>query len=74
MWMAGAGMKPGMSYGETDELGYSAIKDVVNVRDLHATMLHQLGLHSNRFTYPFQGLDMKLTGVEPAKVIKGILS
>jgi hypothetical protein len=47
---------------------------VVNVRDLHATMLHQLGLHSNRFTYPFQGLDMKLTGVEPAKVIKGILS
>ena len=74
MWMAGAGMKPGMSYGETDELGYSAIKDVVNVRDLHATMLHQLGLNSNRFTYPFQGLDMKLTGVEPAKVIKGILS
>ncbi len=74
MWMAGAGMKPGMSYGETDELGYSAIKDVVNVRDLHATMLHQLGLNSNRFTYPFQGLDTKLTGVEPAKVIKGILS
>ncbi|OUV14063.1 MAG: hypothetical protein CBC46_06385, partial [Verrucomicrobiaceae bacterium TMED86] len=54
--------------------GYNAVKDVVHVRDLHATMLHQLGLHHDRFSYPFQGLDMKLTGVEKAKVIKGILS
>ncbi len=74
MWMAGGGVKGGTSYGETDELGYNAVKDVAHVRDLHATMLHQLGLHHDRFSYPFQGLDMKLTGVEKAKVIKGILS
>ena len=74
MWMAGGGIKGGTSYGETDELGYNAVKDVAHVRDLHATMLHQLGLHHDRFSYPFQGLDMKLTGVEKAKVIKGILS
>ena len=74
MWMAGGGVKGGTSYGETDELGYNAVKDVVHVRDLHATMLHQLGLHHDRFSYPFQGLDMKLTGVEKARVIKGILS
>ena len=74
MWMAGGGVKGGTSYGETDELGYKAVKDVVHVRDLHATMLHQLGLHHDRFSYPFQGLDMKLTGVEKARVIKGILS
>ena len=74
MWMAGGGVKGGTSYGETDELGYNAVKDVVHVRDLHATMLHQLGLHHDRFSYPFQGLDMKLTGVEKAKVIEGVLS
>ena len=74
MWMAGGGMKPGMSYGETDELGYSAIKDVVNVRDLHATMLHQLGIQHDAFSIKFQGLDAKLAGVEPSKVIKEILS
>ncbi|MGK0239446.1 MAG: hypothetical protein ACI92G_002923 [Candidatus Pelagisphaera sp.] len=74
MWMAGGGIKGGTSYGSTDELGYSAVKDVVHVRDLHATMLHQLGLDGNRFTFPFQGLDMKLTGVEPAKVIRPILA
>ena len=74
MWMAGGGVKGGTSYGETDELGYNAVKDVAHVRDLHATILHQLGLHHDRFSYPFQGLDMKLTCVEKAKVIKGILS
>lgn len=73
MWMAGGGVRGGTSYGETDELGYYASKDVVHVRDLHATMLHQLGIDANRFTYPFQGLDMKLTGVEPARVIDGII-
>ena len=74
MWMAGGGVKGGTSYGETDELGYNAVKDVVHVRDLHATMLHQLGLDHERFSYPFQGLDMKLTGVEKAKVVKKILA
>ena len=74
MWMAGAGVKPGLSYGETDELGYNAVKDIVHVRDFHATLLHLLGIDHHRFSKKFQGLDMKLTGVEPAKVIKGILA
>lgn len=74
MWMAGGGIKPGLSYGETDELGYNAVKDVVHVRDFHATLLHLLGINHHRFSKKFQGLDMRLTGVEPAKVIKEILA
>lgn len=74
MFMAGGGIKGGTTYGETDELGYHAVKDIVHVRDLHATMLHQLGIDSNRFSFPFQGLDTRLTGVEKAKVIRGILT
>ena len=74
MWLAGGGIKGGTSYGSTDELGYKAVNDVVHVRDLHATMLHQLGLDGHGFSFPFQGLDMTLTGVEPAKVIRSILA
>ena len=74
MWMAGGGIRPGISFGETDELGYNAVKDVVHVRDLHATMLHLLGIDHSKFTVKFQGLDAKLTGVEPASVVNGILS
>ncbi|TWU17258.1 hypothetical protein Pla52o_52640 [Novipirellula galeiformis] len=74
MWMAGGGVKGGTSYGETDELGYHAVNDVVHVRDLHATMLHLLGIDSNRFSFPFQGLDMRLTGVEKAKVIRDLIA
>jgi uncharacterized protein (DUF1501 family) len=74
MWMAGGGIKPGYSHGATDELGYHAVEDVVHVRDLHATMLHQLGIDPRRFTVKHQGLDMRLTGVEPAHVIKPILA
>jgi len=73
MWLAGGGIKPGISYGETDELGYNAVKDKVHVRDLHATILHLLGIDHARFSVKFQGLDMKLTGVEPAKPVHGIL-
>ncbi|QDT31049.1 DUF1501 domain-containing protein [Thalassoglobus polymorphus] len=73
MWMAGGGIQPGISHGATDELGYNATEDVVHVRDLHATMLHQLGIDHNRFTVKFQGLDLKLTGVEKARVVKEIL-
>lgn len=72
MWMAGGGIKPG-TYGETDELGYNAIHNVVHVRDMHATMLHMLGIDHNRFSVKHQGLDMKLTGVEPARVLTDIL-
>lgn len=74
MWMAGGGIKPGHSHGATDELGYHSVDDVVHVRDLHATMLHLLGIDHRQFTYKFQGLDMKLTGVEPAHVVDNILT
>ncbi len=73
MWMAGGGVRGGMTYGATDELGYNAVENVVHVRDLHATMLHLLGIDAHRFSVPFQGLDMRLTGVEPARVLNEIL-
>ena len=74
IWMAGGGVKPGVSYGATDELGYNAVENKVTVHDFHATMLHLLGIDHERFTYKFQGLDMRLTGVEESRVIKDILS
>jgi hypothetical protein len=74
MWLAGAGVKGGLTHGATDELGYAAMDKVCTVHDLHATMLHQLGIKHDAFTIKFQGLDAKLTGVEPSKVIKEILS
>jgi hypothetical protein len=74
MWLAGGGIKGGTAFGETDELGYSSVKDIVHVRDLHATMLHLLGINHERFSLKFQGLDMRLTGVEPARVVKGVLA
>ena len=73
IWMAGGGIKPGISYGATDELGYNAVENKVSVHDFHATMLHLLGVDHERFTYKFQGLDMRLTGVEEANVIRDIL-
>ncbi|HVR35939.1 MAG TPA: DUF1501 domain-containing protein, partial [Methylomirabilota bacterium] len=63
IWMAGAGVKGGMAYGETDDLGYHAVKDPVHVHDLHATMLHLLGIDHERLTYRFQGRDFRLTDV-----------
>ena len=69
MWLAGGGIRGGVAHGATDELGYNAVDNVVHVRDLHATMLHMLGLDHQRFTFKFQGLDMRLTGVEPARVV-----
>jgi len=74
MWMAGGGVKSGTSYGNTDELGYHATENPVHVRDLHATMLHLLGIDHQRFSVPYQGLDMRLTGVEPARVLYEVLS
>lgn len=73
-WMAGGGIKGGMHYGKTDEFSYNIAENPVHVRDLHATMLHQLGIDHHKLTFPFQGLDQKLTGVEPTKVIRGIIS
>lgn len=74
MWMAGGGVKPGLSYGATDEFGYNATENVVHVRDLHATMLHLLGIDHHQFSVQHQGLDMRLTGVEPARVVKEIIA
>ena len=73
MWMGGGGIKGGVGYGATDELGYHAEENIVHVRDMHATMLHQLGINSERFSVKHQGLDMRLTGVEKARVVKEIL-
>ncbi|HET6572919.1 MAG TPA: DUF1501 domain-containing protein [Fimbriiglobus sp.] len=74
MWMAGGGAKGGAIYGETDEFSYNIVKDPVHIRDFHATVLHLLGINHERFTYKYQGLDQKLTGVEHATVIKALLA
>ena len=74
MWLAGGGVKSGLTLGESDEFGFNAVKDRVHVRDLHATLLHLLGLDHQRLTFKFQGLDAKLTGVEPAHVVKELLA
>jgi hypothetical protein len=74
IWMAGGGVKPGITYGETDELGYRVASDPVHVRDFHATLLQLFGFDHHKLSFPFQGLNQKLTGVKPAKVIKGILA
>lgn len=73
-WLAGGGVRGGMTYGETDELGYHATVNPVQLRDLHATIQHLLGMDPKRMTFPFQGLDQKLTGVKEARVIHEILS
>ena len=72
LWLAGGGIKPGITYGATDEFGYKAAENVVTMHDLHATMLHLCGIDHERFRVKFQGLDAKLTGVEPASIVKGI--
>jgi len=73
LWMAGGGVKPGVSYGETDELGYNIIKDPVHVHDLHATMLHLLGLDHERLTYKHLGRRYRLTDVF-GEVVPGIMA
>ncbi len=74
MWLAGGGVKRGITVGETDEFGFNAVKDRVHVRDLHATILRLLGLDHTKLSVKFQGLDMRLTGVEPAHVVKQVLA
>ncbi len=73
IWMAGGGIKPGMVYGETDELGYNIIKDPVHVHDFHATVLHQLGLNHEKLIFKHQGRRYRLTDVA-GKVVKDIIS
>jgi hypothetical protein len=74
LWMAGGGIKGGVVHGETDEFSYNVVKDPVHVRDLQATLLHQFGIDHDKFTYKYQGLDQKLTGVEKASAVKAILA
>ena len=74
MWFAGGGFKPGKIFGETDEFGFGPVDHSVHVRDIHATLLHQLGLNHERLTIRSQGLDFRLTGVQPAKIINEVLA
>ncbi|MDA7614164.1 DUF1501 domain-containing protein, partial [Verrucomicrobiales bacterium] len=73
MWVAGGGFKPGISYGQTDELGFGAIENPVHVHDLQATILHQLGIDHEQLTFRFQGRDFRLTDVH-GKVMHDILA
>jgi hypothetical protein len=73
-WMAGGGAKAGITYGATDELGFEAVEDRVSVADWHATVLHLLGLDFHKLTYKRNGFDEKLTGVDEAHVVEGLLA
>lgn len=74
VWMAGAGVRTGFTYGATDDFSYNVAENPVHVRDLHATVLHLLGLDHERLTFRHQGLDHRLTGVEPARVVREVLA
>lgn len=75
IWMAGGGIKGGVVHGETDDFSYNIVRDPVHVRDLNATILHQLGINHRQLTYKFQGLDQRLTGVEgEARIVEQILT
>jgi len=73
-WMAGGGIRGGMQYGKTDEFCYNIAENPVHVRDLHATMLHLLGVDHERLTFPYQGLNQRLTGVEDSHVVEEIIA
>ena len=74
IWMAGGGVRGGMVHGETDDFSYNITRDPVHIRDLNATILHLMGIDHERFTYPFKGLDQRLTGVEESRVVSEILA
>jgi uncharacterized protein (DUF1501 family) len=73
LWMAGGGIKPGISYGESDEFGHNAMKDPVDVHDFQATLMHLMGIEHTKFTYRFQGRHFRLTDVH-GEVVKAILA
>ncbi|MCH7727136.1 MAG: DUF1501 domain-containing protein, partial [Planctomycetes bacterium] len=73
-WMAGGGVKGGITYGSTDELGFAAAENKVSVQDWHATILHQLGLHHEELFYERNGLKERLTGVVEPRVVREILA
>ena len=74
MWMAGAGIKTGLTHGETDDFSYNITRDPVHLNELNATIMHCMGIDNHRFTFPFQGLEQRLTGVEDAHPVKEILA
>jgi hypothetical protein len=74
MWLAGGGIKGGIVHGATDDFSYNIVENPVHINDLNATILHCLGIDHERFTFKFQGLDQRLTGVEPQHVVKAILA
>ena len=74
MWLAGGGIKGGVELGETDEYSYNPVSDPVHINEINATIMHCLGIDHERFTLRYQGLDQRLTGVEPMKVIQQILA
>lgn len=74
IWMAGAGVKGGYSHGVTDPVGYTPAENPVQLRDLHATILGLMGFDHQTMSVPFKGLNQRLTGVKPAKVVQEILS
>ena len=75
MWLAGGGIKPGLTYGATDELGYYIAQDKVGVHDLQATLLHLLGIDPFQFAYPYQGLNQRLIGPEGnARIVQEMLA
>ncbi|MEK0450874.1 MAG: hypothetical protein RL088_3142 [Verrucomicrobiota bacterium] len=73
-WLAGAGIKPGVHHGATDDVGFKAVVDRVSVHDFHATLLHLLGIDHEKLTFRYSGLDQRLTGVEPTHIVKSILA
>jgi uncharacterized protein (DUF1501 family) len=74
VWMAGAGIKPGFSYGATDDFCYNILENPVHIRDMNATILNRFGIDANTFNFKFQGLDQRLVGVEKASVVEDILT
>ena len=73
LWLAGGGVKPGITLGATDELGYNLVEDKIHVHDLHATILHQMGIDHTQLTYRFQGREFRLTDVH-GKIVQKLLA
>jgi len=73
IWMAGGGIRPGITYGRTDEFGYNAVENIVDVHDFHATMLYLFGIDHKKLTYRFQGRDFRLTDVH-GNVVQAVLA
>ena len=72
--MAGGGVKAGITHGETDDFSYNIVENPVHLNELNATIMHCMGFDNNRFSFPFQGLEQRLTGVERVDPVKALLA